>query len=394
VKAAIVHDFTTGYAGSERVVEQLLDLLPDATVHVVADFLSDKDRRFLGGRVPVTSFIQRLPFSRRVFRNYLALMPIAIEQLDMSPFDVVVSSNHAVAKGVIIGPDQLHISYVHSPIRYAWDLQHQYLAQSGAGKGIKGLITRAILHYMRLWDQCAANRVNVFVANSQYIARRIGNTYHREAEVIYPPVDVDAFSLREDKEPFYLTASRMVPYKRMPLLAEAFRLMPDRRLIMVGDGPELEKVKKLAAPNIEVLGYQPFSVLRDLMQRAQAFVFAAEEDFGITPVEAMASGTPVIAFGRGGVTESVIDGETGLFFDEQSPESIVAAVDRFERDKDAFEPAAIRRHAEFFRPERFRQQFNDLLQREWAALEDRKRVSSMTSKQLRLPRSMRQPVSA
>jgi glycosyltransferase involved in cell wall biosynthesis len=247
---------------------------------------------------------------------------------------------------------------------------------------------------MRLWDQSASNRVNVFVANSRYIARRIGNTYHREAEVIYPPVDVDAFALREDKEPFYLTASRMVPYKRMPLLAEAFRSMPDRKLVIVGDGPELEKVKKLAAPNVEVLGYQSFAVLRDLMQRAQAFVFAAEEDFGITPVEAMACGTPVIAFGRGGVTESVIDGETGLFFDEQSPQAIVEAVDRFEQNQAAFEPAAIREHAEFFRPERFRQQFNDLLQREWIAFEDRKRGTGGLPKQVRLPRSMRQPVVA
>jgi glycosyltransferase involved in cell wall biosynthesis len=299
-----------------------------------------------------------------------------------------------VAKGVIIGPDQLHISYVHSPIRYAWDLQHQYLAESGAGKGIKGLITRAILHYMRLWDQSSSNRVNVFVANSRYIARRIANTYHRHAEVIYPPVNVDAFELQETKESFYLTASRMVPYKRMPLLVEAFRAMPDKKLVMIGDGPELEKVKAMAPANVKVMGYQSFDVLRDHMQRAKAFVFAAEEDFGITPVEAMACGTPVIAFGSGGVTESVIDGETGLFFDEQTPESVVEAVERFERNQSVFEPAAIRRRAEYFRPERFREEFASLLEREWAAFEENKRGHTDLPRKIRSPRPLREPVVA
>jgi glycosyltransferase involved in cell wall biosynthesis len=300
-------------------------------------------------------------------------MPIAVEQFDLSGHDVVVSSNHAVAKGVIIGPDQLHVSYVHSPIRYAWDLQHQYLAESGMGRGLKGLATRAVLHYLRQWDQSAASRVGTFVANSRYVARRILNAYRRSAEVIYPPVDVDAFPLRTDKEPFYLAASRMVPYKRMPLLAEAFRAMPDRKLVVVGDGTELAKVKAAAGPNVEVLGYESNAVLRDLMQRARAFVFAAEEDFGITPVEAMACGTPVIAFGRGGATETVRDGRTGLFFGEQTVPSIVEAVDRFERDPDRFDPADIRHHAEFFRPERFRAEFSALLDREWSAFEELKR---------------------
>jgi glycosyltransferase involved in cell wall biosynthesis len=269
-------------------------------------------------------------------------------------------------------------------------LQHQYLSESGAGKGIKGVITRSILHYMRLWDQAAANRVNVFVANSRYIARRIANTYHREAEVIYPPVDVDAFALQETKDSFYLTASRMVPYKRMPLLVEAFRAMPERKLVMIGDGPELEKVKAMAPRNVEVMGYQSFDVLRDHMQRAKAFVFAAEEDFGITPVEAMACGTPVIAYGSGGVTESVIDGETGLFFEEQTPQAIVEAVERFERNQSAFEPTVIRRHAEFFRPERFRQEFGELIQREWIDFERHVRGA----RNVRMARSLREPVVA
>ena len=375
MRTAIVHEWLTNYAGSERVVEQLLHVLPDSDLYALVDFLPDGDggaaRAFLGGRRATTSFVQRLPFARGHFRQYLPLMPIAVEQFDLSGHDLIVSSNHAVAKGVIIGPDQLHVSYVHSPMRYAWDLQHQYLAESGAGRGLKGIATRAVLHYLRQWDQSAAGRVGKFVANSRYVARRILNTYRRSAEVIYPPVDVDAFPLRTDKESFYLCASRMVPYKRMPLVARAFAAMPDRKLVVVGDGTELAKVKAAAGPNVEVLGYQSDAVLRDLMQRARAFVFAAEEDFGITPVEAMACGTPVVAFGRGGATETVRDGITGLFFADQTVPAIVDAVDRFDRAE--WDPAAVRRHAEFYRPERFRAEFAALLRREWAAFEDLKR---------------------
>ncbi len=372
MKSAIVHEWLTNYAGSERVVEQLLHVLPEADLFALVDFLGDGDRAFLGGRRATTSFLQRLPLARRHFRQYLPLMPVAVEQFDLSGYDVVVSSNHAVAKGVIIGPDQLHVSYVHSPVRYAWDLQHQYLAESGAGRGLRGIATRAVLHYLRQWDAAAAARVGTFVANSRYVARRILNTYRRRAEVVYPPVDVDAFPLRAAKEDFYLAASRMVPYKRMPLLAAAFAAMPGRRLVVVGDGTELAKVKAAAGPNVDVLGYQSNAVLRDLMQRARAFVFAAEEDFGITPVEAMACGTPVIAFGRGGATETVRDGRTGLFFAHQTVAAVVDAVDRFEATRDRFDPAAIRRHAEFYRPERFREEFAALLRREWAAFAELK----------------------
>ena len=367
VRTAIVHEWLTNYAGSERVVEQLLHLRPDADLYALVDFLRDDQRAFVGGRRATTSFIQRLPGARKHFRQYLPLMPMAVEQFDLSGHDVIVSSNHAVAKGVIVGPDQLHVSYVHSPIRYAWDLQHQYLAESGLDRGVKGLATRAVLHYLRQWDAGAANRVGVFVANSRYVARRILNCYRRTATVIYPPVDVDAFPLRTDKEEFYLAASRMVPYKRMPLIAAAFAATPHRKLVVVGDGTELAKVKAAAGPNVEVLGYQSDAVLRDLMQRARAFVFAAEEDFGITPVEAMACGTPVIAFGKGGATETVVPGVSGLLFAEQTVASVVDAVDRFERAE--WDPVAIRHHAEAFRPERFRAEFAALLDREWAAFE-------------------------
>lgn len=365
MRLALVHEWLTTYAGSERVVEQMLRVYPAADLFAVANFLPENERGFLQNKDVRTTFVQRLPLARSKFRHYLPLMPLAIEQFDMTGYDVVLSSNHAVAKGVITGPDQFHLCYVHSPARYAWDLTHQYLREAGLDRGLKGWLARLMFHRLRAWDQAAANRVDVFVANSRYIARRIRKCYRRKARVIYPPVDVDAFELATRKEDYYFTASRMVPYKKMDLIVEAFSRTPQRRLVVVGDGPEMEKIRAKAGSNVELLGYQPFAVLREHMQRAKAFVFAAEEDFGITPVEAQACGTPVIAFGRGGATETVVDGETGLFFDEQTCESLLAAVDRFESAPEPFDPYRCRAHAEGFSPERFRQELEALVDRCW-----------------------------
>lgn len=376
-RIAIVHDWLVTYAGAERVLEQLLILYPQADLFAVCDFLPEAERGFLQGRRPRTTFIQRLPFARRKYRGYLPLMPLAIEQLDLSAYDLVISSSHAVAKGVLTGPDQLHVSYVHSPIRYAWDLQHQYLCESGLDQGVKGWIAKWLLHKIRLWDLRTANGVDCFVANSNFIARRIWKVYRREAEVIYPPVDVSSFTLREDKEDFFLTASRMVPYKKIDLIVEAFSAMPDKRLVVIGDGPDMRKIRAKAGANIQILGYQPFEVLRDYMQRAKAFVFAAEEDFGITPVEAQARGTPVIAFGKGGALESVrglnqSDTPTGVFFEEQSVASLIAAVDRFENNREAFTASACRDNAMRFSPEVFRERFSALVAAEYEKFMNRR----------------------
>ncbi|WP_446924527.1 glycosyltransferase, partial [Klebsiella pneumoniae] len=237
------------------------------------------------------------PSSKKKYQKYLPLMPLAIEQLDVSSHDVILSSSHAVAKGILTGPDQLHISYVHSPIRYAWDLQHQYLREANLSNGIKGFLAKWILHNIRVWDNRTANGVDHFVANSKFISRRIKKVYGRDAEVIYPPVDVDRFLLNENKDDYYFTASRLVPYKRIDLIVEAFSHMPNKKLVVIGDGSEMNKIKSKATKNIEILGYQENSVMQEHMRKAKAFVFAAEEDFGITPVEAQACGTPVIAFG-------------------------------------------------------------------------------------------------
>jgi len=361
MKIAIVHDWLTVYAGAERVLEQMLLCYPDADLFSVVDFLPEGQRGFILDKPVTTSFIQGLPFAQAKYRNYLPLMPLAVEQFDLSGYDLVLSCSHAVAKGVITGPDQLHVSYVNSPMRYAWDLQHQYLRESGLDKGVKGWAAKWLLHKMRLWDARTANGVDCFIANSQFIRRRIWKTYRRDAAVIYPPVEISKFTLREDKEDFFLAASRLVPYKKMDIIAEAFTAMSERRLVIIGDGPEMRKVRAKAGPNVTVLGYQPDEVLRDYMRRAKAFVFAAEEDFGIIPLEAQACGTPVIAFAKGGVLETIrgLDDEqpTGAFFKEQSVAAIKAAVRSFEQESARILPATCRENALRFAPERFRAEF-------------------------------------
>ena len=368
MKIAIVHEWLDTVAGSERVLEQMLDVFPQADLFAVVDFLPPEERGVLRGRTPTTTFIQRLPWARKRFRSYLPLMPLAIEQLDLRGYDVVLSSNHAVAKGVITGPDQLHICYVHSPMRYAWDLQHQYLAESGLQRGVKSAIARATLHYLRGWDQRSANGVDRFVANSQFIARRIGKVYRREAQVIHPPVDIERFALRHDKQDFYLSASRLVPYKRVPMIVDAFAEMPEKRLVVIGDGPDGARIAKALPPNVTLLGFQPVASLIDHMQRARALVFAAEEDFGIAPVEAQACGTPVIAYGRGGSLETVVGhgpARTGLLFMEQSAEAIRHAVQRFEAEADSFSVSACRAHAEQFSVQAFRDSLLEFVNDEW-----------------------------
>ncbi len=370
-QVAIVHEWLETFAGSEKVVEQMLQVYPDAEVYAVVDFLTKENRRMLGDKSVHTSFIQRFPFARRIFRSLLPLMPMAIEQFDLSAYDVILSSNHAVAKGVITRADQLHISYVHTPIRYAWDLQNEYLREAKLTWGLKSIAARMILHYMRLWDRLAADRVDVFVANSHYVADRIRKTYRRPAHVIHPPVDVESFEFTPEKEDYYIAASRMVPYKRIDLIVEAFRKLPDKQLLVIGDGPEYKKIAALAGSNVKLLGHVDNATLRQHLRHAKAFLFAADEDFGIMPVEAQACGTPVIAYRRGGALETVISGETGVFFDRQTPDSISEAVSRFDAHQGQFDPYRIRAHAEGFSIDRFRRELSQLVDNEWAHFQQR-----------------------
>lgn len=361
MKVAIVHDWLVTYAGAEKVLEELVNIFPDADLYSVVDFLPAEKRSFIKNKSVRTTFVQKLPLAKKMYRNYLSLMPLAIEQFDLSKYDLVISSSYAVAKGVITGPNQTHISYTHSPIRYAWDLQHQYLKESGLEKGIKGWIAKWMLGKLRLWDYRTASGVDYFIANSNFIAKRIWKVYRRKSTVIYPPVDINGFTLNRKKDDFYLTASRMVPYKKMDLIVEAFSKMPEKQLVVIGEGPEYKKIMSKASENVKMMGYQSFEVLKDHMQRAKAFVFAAEEDFGITPVEAQACGTPVIAFGKGGSLETVRDinqeNPTGILYKEQTVESLMDAIQKFETFSSLITPENCRSNAEKFSKEQFMRAF-------------------------------------
>ena len=370
MKKALIHDWFSTYAGAEKCVESFTNIWNDFEIYSLIDFLKGADRdKILKGKRARTSFIQKLPFAKDKYRNYLPLFPLAIEQFDLSGYDVVLSSSHAVAKGVLTHSNQLHIAYVHTPIRYAWDLYHQYLHESGLDRGLKGVLAKYFLYKIRLWDASTANRVDHHVANSRYIARRIKKTYGKPSDVIYPPVDVDKFTLREAKEDFYLTASRMVPYKKIDLIVEAFS-QTDKKLLVIGDGPDMVKIRSKAGKNIELLGFASDETMADLMGRAKAFVFAAEEDFGITPVEAQACGTPVICFGRGGARETVLDGESGLYFMEQNTKELLAAVAKFEQNYDKFEPTKIRENSLKFSRARFEAEIKSYVEKKYEEFKD------------------------
>lgn len=365
MKVAIVCDWLVTAGGAEKIIGELFKCFPNADLFAVIDFLDADKREFILNKPVQTTFIQKFPFAKKLYRSYLPFMPLAIEQFDLSQYELVISSSHAVAKGVITGPNQLHISYVHSPMRYAWDLQHQYLKESGLDKKWRGYIAKYFLHKLRLWDLRSAQGVDYFLTNSNFIAKRILKTYRRSAQVIYPPVDISQFTPHTIKENFYLTASRLVPYKRIDLIVESFQFMTDKKLIVIGDGPELSKIKRKAGPNVEVLGYQPNNVLIDYMQRAKAFIFAAEEDFGIIPLEAQACGTPVIAYGKGGLLETIRGlshkNPTGVFFNEQTTKDICEAVANFEAHESQIKFENCVNNASRFSPIYFREAFKNFV---------------------------------
>lgn len=368
IKIAVIHDWLVTSAGAERVLAEMLALYPTADLFSVVDFMPERDRAFLAGHRIRTTFVQHLPLARRRYRSYLPVMPWAVERLDLSGYDLILSSSHAVAKGVITRPDQLHICYCHSPMRYAWDMREEYLQEAGIAGGMKGWLARILLERLRRWDLQNSERVDYFIANSRFIAERIRNSYGRDAAVVYPPVDTEYFTPAGESGDFYLAASRMVPYKRINLIVQAFSRMPDRQLVVIGDGPQYEAARAGAGSNVVFLGYQPRPVLREHMRQAKALVFAAKEDFGILPVEAQACGAPVIAYGAGGALETVrglgcedVERPTGLFFAEQTEGSIIAAVERFEANIGEFRPDFCRENALRFSPERFRQEYSRLV---------------------------------
>ena len=367
---ALVHEWLTPKAtgGSELVVQEILRHI-DARLYALIDFESSNPHSYLYGRKIGTTFLQQFPRAQEGVQKYLPLLPIAIEQLDLREYDVILSSSHAVAKGVLTAPHQLHICYCHTPMRYAWDLTWDYLEGDRNGRGFRGLATRYLLHRLRQWDVISANRVDCFVANSRHTARRIWRCYRREAEVVYPPVAVERFSAlanSHQKEDFYLTVCRLVSYKKVELIVRAFNQLK-KNLIVIGSGAQLSQLQELACPNVKLMGWQPQKIVEEYMAKARAFVYAACEDFGIALVEAQACGTPVIAYGRGGATETVIDIRenpdlgTGVLFEEQTPESLVAGVETFERHRTQISIEKCCHQAANFSPQVFEKSYLELV---------------------------------
>ena len=380
MKIALVHDWLDTWRGGESVLAEFCRMYPQADLYALVDFLGGADRERLAGRRAVTSFLQWLPFARAHFRAFLPLFPSAIESLDVSSYDIVISSSHAVAKGVRTHSRQLHICYCYTPMRYAWDLQEQYLRQVGLAKGISGWLARRVLARLRAWDSGTSGRVDDFVAISHYVADRIRRCYGRESTVIYPPATgTPVPGMRaEPRDGTYITVSQLVPYKRVDLLVEAFRSLPDRNLVVIGEGPEHARIQAMAGPNVRLLGRVPDSERDAWLARARAFVFAAEEDFGIAPLEAQARGTPVIAFGRGGSCETIrgLDDRspTGVLFQEQSASSIAQAIRAFETQEARIHPDACRENAARFSANRFHNEFDFFLQARWQLFQARIRT--------------------
>lgn len=359
MKTALVHDWlVSSVGGGERVLEAIHELFP-APIFTLLQNKEQLQGSYFQNLDISSSFIQKLPFSKKKYRHYLPLFPLAIESLNLDAFDLILSSSHCVAKGVKTGSKQLHICYCHTPMRYAWDLMDTYLEQAGLHRGMKGYLIRILFHYIRKWDVQSAKRVTHFIANSHYIAARIKKCYQVSAEVIYPPVDTEFFAFEEKKEDYYVTASRLVQNKRVDCLVQAFWDLPNKKLFVIGDGPERARLEQNAPPNVLFLGEQPKENLRKYLQKAKAFLFSAIEDFGIAPVEAMATGTPVIALGKGGSKETVIPNITGLLYADQTPDCVAKTIVHFETL--SFDPFLCHTHAARFSKSRFQREFRDFV---------------------------------
>ena len=357
-KVALIHDWLTGMRGGERCLETLCELFPGADIFTLLHVKGSVSKTIEERRIR-TSAIQTLPFATSHYRYYLPLFPWAIEKLTLDGYDLILSSSHCVAKGVKPPPHALHIAYVYTPMRYIWDMQDAYVGPGRMGP-VSRLMLGAIAGRLRRWDIAVNTRVDHFIAISQHVADRIRRHYGREAEVIYPPVETTRFHIAERTDDYYLVAGAFAPYKRIDLAIEAFNRL-GRRLVIVGEGQESRRLRHMAGPTIEFLGWRSDREVADLLSRCRALVFPGEEDFGILPVEAMACGRPVIAYGKGGVTETVIPlvpsavsrqpsafsshPPTGIFFYEQTVEALILAIDLFERSADRFDPAALREHA-------------------------------------------------
>ncbi len=362
MRTALVHDWLATYAGSEKVLTSILEMYPSPIFS-----LFHKEKSMIGTPLQnadiTSSFLQKMPKIFSKFKYYLPLFPLAMESFDLSEYDVIISSSHCVAKGSLTHAHQTHICYCHTPMRYIWDLHFEYLKYANLHRGFKGLLARHYMHKLRNWDVGSSLRVDHFVANSKCVAKRIKKIYRRDAKVIYPPVDTQFFTLNKNpREDFYVAGGRLVPYKKICVCIEAFNQMPDKKLVIIGDGPERKKLMKMAKSNITFLGYQNNEVLRDHLQRAKGYLFIAHEDFGIQAVEAQSTGCPVLAFAKGGALETVVENETGMFVFDQTGLALRDTIIKFEQNYDRFDSRKISAHAKSFSKERFQKEFKAFIE--------------------------------
>lgn len=372
MKKALVHDWFISFGGAEKCIESFTNVWGDFNIYALYDFLEDNDRKeILKDKKATTSFLQNLPKAKQYYQNYLPLFPLAIEQFDLNEYDLILSSSHAVAKGVLTHEHQLHICYMHTPMRYAWDLYHQYLREANLSKSFKGKFVQYILHKIRIWDISSINRVDYYIANSNYVARRIKKIYGKDSEVIYPPVDTHYFTLEENKEDFYLTVLRNVPYKKLNLIVETFAKI-GKKLVIIGE--KTDQLSQRIPSNIVLLGYQNKTEIKHYMQKAKAFVYVAKEDFGISVVEAQACGTPVICLGQGGTKETVIDKVTGIHFYNQTLDDLLQAIEQFENKQNIFDPKVIRKHALQFSTQRFEKQIQTFIEDKYSLFKAGKQI--------------------
>jgi len=360
VRVALVHDWLTGQRGGEKVLEVFAEIFPRAPIFTLFHFpgsqIEEIEKREIN-----TSFIQRLPFLRKKYRFYLPFYPLAVELFDLQEFDLVISSSHCVAKGIIPRPDALHICYVHSPVRYAWNQYFAYFSSKRLGVFSRILIP-PVIHHLRIWDESSSRRVDHFVANSENVAQRISRYYGYSASVIHPPVDTVFFRPSDEQGDYFLIVSALVPYKRIDLAIQAFNRI-GAPLKIVGGGPEYKRLKKIAMPNIQFLGYLDAEDLLRTYQGAKALLLPGEEDFGITALESQACGVPVIAYGRGGAAESVIPEKTGLFFSDLTVDSMIEALDKFESF--SFNKSASRENAMRFSRDTFKEKAASFFNEKW-----------------------------
>jgi glycosyltransferase involved in cell wall biosynthesis len=366
MKVALIHDWLPVFSGAERVLSEIMRVVGASDLYTLYDFLDDRERAAIGARKIYTSSLNGLPFVEKYYRWTFPFCPQAMEAFNLSQYDLVISSSAAFAKGVIPHPHQKHIAYVHTAVRYAWDQSYEYLSQTPMSRFPAGIVLRRLLHKMRMWDARTAHSADLFVANSSIVKRRIEQIYGRRAVVIEPPVDVAEISLVERKDDYFVVASRLVPYKRIDLVVRAFNEMPSLRLLVVGDGPEMPRLRSLAGANVTFTGYLPRAALIETIQKARAFVFAAYEDFGIVLAEAQAAGTPVVALGRGGAADIVTplhaEKPTGVLFAEQSVDAAKRAIELFCREERRISPSICRANVERFAPDNFRKRFRALMQ--------------------------------